>query len=429
MAFKYVPPSKKQLMLLSWWMAKENENKEGIIAEGAIRAGKTIFMGLSFFLWACSTFEGQCFAVCGKSVSSAERNLMQPLIPLLLNRGFRIIWRKQKKEVVATYRGNTNTFYIFGGKDEGSQDYIQGLTLAGVLFDEVALMPQSFVEQALGRCSVEGSKQFYNCNPAGPRHWFKLDKVDKAGERNLVRLHFSLTDNPSLSKEKINNYMTMFTGIFYKRFILGEWAFADGVIYQSIPEDTFYTDKQEKEVVPIKILEGDVASFYGVDCGTVNPQVYLELYKYFEPGVKTPFFYVTKEYCWNSREKFKQKTDEEYKLDLQKFIGEKKYNFVIVDPSASSFITTIQKSNIIVRKAKNDVGQGIAMVNTLFTMGHIKINKDKCPNLVQELAMYQWDAKKSERGLEEPVKQNDHSCDALRYAIFTTTFKGEIYGG
>ena len=164
--FKFKPFSRKQRMTLNWWTeASPVKNYSGIIADGAIRSGKTISMSLSFVIWAMSTFSGQNFAMCGKTIGSFRRNVLFWLKLMLQSRGYSITDHRADNLVVVRKDGKENYFYIFGGKDERSQDLIQGITLAGVFFDEVALMPESFVNQATGRCSVEGSKFWFNCNP------------------------------------------------------------------------------------------------------------------------------------------------------------------------------------------------------------------------------------------------------------------------
>lgn len=428
MAFKYVPFTRKQLQLLSWWTPESPYSEyNGIIAEGAVRAGKTIVMGLSFIFWAMQKGSGLNFAICGKTVSSTRRNIIEPLKGMLKKRGYKVIDKRTEGYLKVAKKKQINTFYIFGGKDESSASLIQGVTLAGILFDEVALMPRSFVDQGIARCSVEGSKYWFNCNPEGPRHWFKTDHIDDAKNKKYLVLHFNLEDNPSLSEEMVDRYKSMFTGIFYRRFILGEWAFADGVIYSNIPNRCFFTDAQVNQVLPIKIREHDLKPWYAADYGTTNPQIYLEIYKYRAPDSKIPYFYVTNEYCWNSKKTFHQKTDAEYVTDFNAFKLES-YKGLIIDPSAESLKVAHERSGELVINAKNDVRPGIGMVSTLFALGHIFINQDRCPNLVAELGLYQWDPKKSEAGKEEPIKQNDHSCDALRYGIYTTTTEFEIYG-
>lgn len=422
MSFKYVAFSKKQLQLLTWWMpTSPHKNANGVIAEGAVRAGKTVIMGLSFVIWAMQKGSGLNYALCGKTVSSATRNLVEPLTEMLKLRGYKVVHRKTEGKLIISFGGNINTFYIFGGKDESSASLIQGVTLAGILMDEVALMPRSFVEQACARCSIAGAKFWFNCNPEGPRHWFKVEHVDKWKERKYVRIHFDLDDNPSLDEDTKERYRTMFTGIFYRRFILGEWAFADGVIYSNVPEQCFYTNTEAKKVLPIKVQEHDIHPIYSADYGTTNPMVYLEIYKVMKPDSTIPYFYVENEYYWNSKEKFRQKTDAEYVADFKEFKSDELYKYLILDPSAGSLFVALTRSGEKVMKAKNDVLDGIRMLSALFSIGHIKINKDNCPNTIAELGLYQWDAKKGENGKEEPVKQNDHCMDALRYGIFTTT--------
>ena len=248
--FKFHPFSKKQKQILTWWLPESGVNHyQGIIADGAIRAGKTVSMALSFVMWAMDTYDGQNFAMCGKTIGSFRRNVLAVLKPMLKSRGYKVTDRRADNLLQVTKGDVTNDFYIFGGKDERSQDLIQGITLAGVFFDEVALMPESFVNQATGRCSVEGSKFWFNCNPQGPAHYFKKEWIERAAEKVLLYLHFTMDDNLSLSEQIKARYKSMYTGVFFKRYILGLWVAAEGVIY-----DLFADNKQrfiiEKENIP-----------------------------------------------------------------------------------------------------------------------------------------------------------------------------------
>lgn len=258
--FHFSPFSKKQKQVLTWW-CKESpvHDKDGIIADGAIRSGKTVSMSLSFVMWAMSGFAGQNFAMCGKTIGSFRRNVLFWLKLMLRSRGYSITDHRADNLVVVRKNSIENYFYIFGGKDERSQDLIQGITLAGVFFDEVALMPESFVNQATGRCSVKGSKFWFNCNPDGPYHWFKVNWIDKStgylgkeqvekirqkakaegkdpGLKALLYLHFTMDDNLSLDEEVKARYRNMYIGVFFKRYILGLWAAAEGVIYDMFDE-------------------------------------------------------------------------------------------------------------------------------------------------------------------------------------------------
>lgn len=423
--------SRKQLQLLTWWTENSPfSSYNGVIAEGAVRSGKSIIGALSFVLWAAENYRNMQFAICGKTIGSLRRNLITPIKEVLINRGFRVLDRKTENHLIISNGKYSNTFYLFGGRDERSQDLVQGITLAGIFLDEVALMPRSFVEQAMARCSVSGAKFWFNCNPEGPKHWFYVEHVLRAKEMRYLRIHFDIEDNPSLDAQTINRYKTMFTGIFYKRFILGEWAFADGVIYDSFnDEHNTYTNSTREQVLPYRIRENDPQGgypWYSADYGVQNPMVYLECYKIRKAGDPTPYFYVENEYYYDGRKKMRQKTDQEYLEDYIRFVGTKHNKGLIIDPSATSLIAAMRKRGIQVYKAKNDVNEGIALVHNLFSTGHIMINKDNCPNLVSELGLYVWNEKKTDSGKEVPVKQNDHACDALRYFIQTTTNKYEV---
>ncbi len=244
--FKFKPFSLKQKKVLTWWLLNSPvHDADGIIADGAIRSGKTISMSLSFVIWAMTTFDMQNFGMCGKTIGSFRRNVLFWLKLMLRSRGYKVQDRRNDNLVIVSRNDTVNYFYIFGGKDERSQDLIQGITLAGILFDEVALMPESFVNQATGRCSVDGSKFWFNCNPDGPYHWFKVNWIDKVLEKNLLYLHFTMDDNLSLSETIKERYRSMYVGVFFKRFIEGLWVAAEGLIYILFAErpDDFIVDE------------------------------------------------------------------------------------------------------------------------------------------------------------------------------------------
>ena len=236
--FKFQPFSKKQRMVLNWWTdASPVADADGIIADGAIRSGKTLCMSLSFVMWGMETFDGQNFAMCGKTVGSFRRNVLFWLKMMLNGRGYKFEDRRSENLLIVTKGDKENFFYIFGGRDERSQDLIQGITLAGVFLDEVALMPESFVNQATGRCSVDGSRMWFNCNPEHPQHWFKAKWIDKADEKRLLYLHFTMDDNLSLSDAVKERYRRMYTGVWFLRFIRGQWVAAEGACYPLFAAD------------------------------------------------------------------------------------------------------------------------------------------------------------------------------------------------
>ena len=250
--FRFSPFSKKQRQVLNWWCESSPvRGYNGIIADGAIRSGKSVAMSLSFVLWAMTEFSACNFAMCGKTIGSFRRNVLFWLKLMLRSRGYSIAEHRAENLVVIRRGSAENYFYIFGGKDERSQDLIQGITLAGVFFDEVALMPESFVQQATGRCSVAGSKYWFNCNPGSPAHWFKRDWIDKRSEKSLLYLHFTMDDNLSLSEEIKRRYREMYSGVFFKRYILGKWTAAEGVIYRDFADhpERFILDEPPQDII------------------------------------------------------------------------------------------------------------------------------------------------------------------------------------
>ena len=407
--FHFQPFSQKQRKVLNWWCEGSPVREyDGIIADGAIRSGKTVSMSLSFVLWAMSSFSGQNFAMCGKTIGSFRRNVLFWLKLMMKSRGYTVADHRADNLVVISRGDVENYFYIFGGKDERSQDLIQGITLAGVFFDEVALMPESFVNQATGRCSVDGSKFWFNCNPDGPYHWFKQNWIDRRKEKHLIYLHFTMDDNLSLSEAVKQRYRGMYSGVFYKRYIQGLWCMAEGIIYDMFSED--------RHVRKLKDFAGQLIGhnrYVSCDYGTQNATVFL-LWEKGLDGV----WYCTREYYYSGRDTGKQKTDSQYADDLEKWLNGTRIRGIIVDPAAASFIAELRKRGYKVVKAKNDVEDGIRLVSTLLNLGKI-VFEEGCVNTRKEFASYIWDEKAAEHGEDKPVKQFDHAMDALRYFCYT----------
>ena len=400
--------SPKQIEILRW----PYRGKRALICDGAIRSGKTSIMSLSFLLWAMGAFHGQSFALCGKTVGSAERNMIQPLLGVeyLRQNGVVLDYSRSSHAVTVTRGQKSNRFYVFGGRDESSYTLIQGITLAGVLLDEVALMPRSFVEQALARCSVEGAKFWFNCNPDVPGHWFRQEWLLKLDEKNADHLHFSLDDNPSLSEETKAMYRAMYAGVFKRRYIDGEWTAGDGRIYDMFdPEVHTYGDGERPPGLPYRS-----ARYIACDYGTTNPMVLLDIYDDGETG------WVDNEYRWDSRKTFRQKTDGEYADDFLTFMGEDPQFFcpAVVDPSAASFIAELRRRGVAVLEGGNNVLDGIRRVSALFARRVLRVHR-RCEGLIEELESYVWDGKAASLGTERPVKQLDHGPDALRYYVNT----------
>ena len=399
--------SPKQRTALTWWMAgNEYCAYEAIVCDGAVRSGKTLAMGLGFFLWAMISFDGQRFGICGKTIQSLRRNVLAEILPRLTGLG--MSWKEKRSEnlLIVTFHGRENRFYIFGGRDESSASLIQGITFAGILMDEVALMPQSFVEQACARCSVAGSRLWFNCNPAGPTHWFYRNWIQEAGKRNCLRLHFTMEDNPSLSPQIRARYERLYTGVFYRRYILGQWAQAEGRVYDFFDSDL---------VKPAP--EGEYRKWYvSCDYGTVNPTS-MGLW-----GLHKEVWYRVKEFYFNSRQAQRQMTDEEYAQELQKLVGDRTVEAVIVDPSAASFIEVLKRKGWRVRKADNDVLTGIRQTSDALKEGRIVICEG-CADCIREMDEYVWDL--SSGAKDRVKKEHDHAMDDMRYFVSTALGKKE----
>lgn len=406
-------------MVLEWWCdGSPYADKDGIICDGSIRAGKTTAMAFSFVMWAMDGFNEENFAFCGKTINSLRRNVIKQLKRILISRGYHVKEHRSENYITITFGDVSNDFYLFGGKDEASQDLIQGITLAGVFFDEVALMPESFVNQAVGRCSVEGSKFWFNCNPDSPNHYFKLNWIDKLSEKNLIRIHFTMDDNPSLSKKTIQRYKSLFVGIFYDRFILGLWVMAEGLIFPNF--------KQALGKCPFVLNESTFHKMddfcLSIDYGTLNAFACALWVKVGD------IWWMWRRYYYSGRKTGVQLTDAQYAdkvcelvmplFEIQKTKAEMGLCTpdkitTIIDPSAASFITELKLRKLFrTRHADNNVKDGIRHTNTAIYQGVIKVDEG-IEEFSNEASSYVYNEK------EEPVKENDHLMDATRYFVET----------
>lgn len=389
--------SEKQQTVLRWWDMPEYRSKDAIICDGAVRSGKTLSMSLGFVLWACTSFRQGTFAMCGKTVTSLRRNVTVPLLSYLRGMGFVCDEKISRGFIDITFHGTTNRFCLFGGRDESSAALIQGITLSGVFLDEVALMPRSFVEQALARCSVRGSRMWFNCNPDDPSHWFYREWIQKADEKNALYLHFTMDDNPSLAPEVRERYKKLYSGTFYERFILGKWTAAEGTVYPMFDPAKHVFRGAEPECERYLI---------SCDYGTVNPSSF-GLW-----GLRKGVWYRVKEYYYSSRKEGVSRTDEEHYAALEELAGDRPIGCVIVDPSAASFIECIRRhGRFRTAKADNDVVTGIRRVGAALKDGRLMFH-ESCSDIIREFGLYRW---KDSAGADVPVKENDHAMDDMRY--------------
>ena len=352
--------SRKQMELLSWWLPERGTSRyDGIICDGAVRSGKTLCMAISFFAWSMSCFNGQSFALCGKTISSVRRNLLSVVRGTLEEMGFAYSEKVSKNYVELRCGRVCNRYYLFSGKDAASASLIQGMTLAGVLFDEVALQNREFVEQAVARCSVEGSRFWFNCNPEGPGHWFYREWLQRRKQKKLYYLHFVMEDNPALSKRVRKRYELLYSGSFYRRFIQGEWVDVQGLVYPM-----FSLERHIVQQAP------DCERFcVSCDYGTVNP---CSMGLWGEQGGR---WYRLAEYYYDARREGACRTDEEHYEQLEKLCGNRKIERVIVDPSAASFIACIRRhGRYWVEPAKNGVLEGIQLLEGLPFVSSVLLN-------------------------------------------------------
>ena len=418
MSFQFRPFSAQQRRLLNWWReGSGHERCRIVLADGAIRSGKTVAMILSFLLWSQTAFSGQDFILAGVTSRALARNVLGPLLGMLETLGIPFEWKRGEARV----RIGSNSYYLFGAEKENAQDKLQGMTAAGAYADEAALFPRSFIDQMIGRCSVEGSRIFMNCNPNGAYHFIKTDFIDRADEIGLYRLHFTMDDNLTLSPEIRESYSRSFRGVFYRRYILGEWVSAEGAVYPmwDDTENTFDRAEEEKR----ERCFGGMRRFCAVDYGTANPCAFLDVR---DDG---RIFWIMNEYYWDSAARSRQKTDAEYADDLAAFLGGDRNVQVIVDPAAASFKAELRNRGFRVLDAKNRVREGIAATGVCIGNRQVRAERNNCPALLREIHGYIWDEKARLRGEERPVKDHDHAMDALRYLCQTRSSRFRTGGG
>lgn len=401
-AFVFESFSPQQRRLMFWWAeGSPYRDCSMVIADGAIRSGKTIAMICGFFQWSLDSFpEGDTFILAGKTIGALKRNVIRPALQILNAWGLPFYYVSSGDE--ARLEVGRNVYYLYDAHNEKSQDRLQGLTAAGALADEVALFPQNFIEQMIARCSVEGAKLWLNCNPESPGHYVKMELIDKAAEKGIYHLHFLMRDNLALSPKTRAMYERMYVGVFYRRFILGEWCLAEGLIYSGF-------DAAMHVRTELPELRGQW--YISIDYGTVNP---------FSAGlwcVSGGKAYRVQEYYFDSRAQHRQHTDDEYYAALEELAGSHVIEAVVVDPSAASFIELIRrKGRFAVRKAKNEVLDGIRLTARLLNEGNILIGAG-CKDAIREFGLYVWDEKAV--GEDRPLKTNDHAMDEIRYFCAT----------
>jgi PBSX family phage terminase large subunit len=388
--------------------------------DGSVRSGKTISSIVRWSEVIRKAPEGVNLLMVGKTYKTLKRNIIDVMIDMFGTDN-------------ARYNSGTGMFYFFGREvecigavDESSEGRIRGATFYAAYGDEVSLWPESFFKMLLSRLSLPGAKFFGTTNPDSPYHWLKVDYLDREHELSLRRFHFTLEDNPNLDPFYVRELKKEYTGLWFKRFILGLWVLAEGAVYDMWDEEKHGIDFKkliaEKEAAGLKQIW---RQFVACDYGTSNPTTF-GLFTYV---TKLPA-YLTREYYYDSVRAGRQKTDSEYADDMTKWLNGVRPMMIYVDPSAASFIAELRKRKYNVIPANNDVLDGIRFVASLLLNGLFKVDK-RCVNSIQEFASYVWDEKAQKRGEDKPIKEHDHCMDMIRYGLFTHFFRAyeqKLYG-
>ena len=371
------------------------------VLHGSVSSGKTITSLLMWVFFVLAGPPGELLMV-GKTERTLKRNVIDVLITIFGN-------------AIQPSGGECKIYgrrcYLVGANDERAEQKIRGISLVGAYCDEMTLYPESFFQMLKTRLRLPGARLYGTTNPDAPKHYIKTDFIDNEKIKNKTIWHFTLDDNPYLDPDYVQDMKNSFTGLWYRRYILGEWCLAEGVVY-----DMWDDAKHTYKVAPYPVQD----YYVGIDYGTANPTCFLLM------GITGNKAICIKEYYYDSIKTNRQKTDAEFAKDLKDFIGDIKIRSIIIDPSAASFRAQLRKDGWFVRDANNDVLDGIRTVSTMLQSGRYLVH-ESCQNHIAEFSSYVWDAKAQEKGEDKPMKQNDHSMDACRYALHTVMGRGGIF--
>lgn len=418
--FRFKPFSAKQLKILTWWCpGSPVRDLDGIIADGAIRSGKTLPMSLSFVLWAMTIFNQQNFGMCGKTIGAFRRNVLVLLKLMLIGRGYKVKDQRSDNLLVVRRGDVENYFYLFGGKDERSQDLIQGITLAGVYFDEVALMPESFVNQATGRCSVEGAKFWFNCNPDYPEHWFRKEWMLKHKAKRLLYLHFMMNDNPSLSLATLARYNGMYSGVFHDRFIKGLWSVAEGPCYPDFANDPeqYIIDAAPEDIIRVIL---------GVDFGGTG-----SAHSFTATGITRGYrAVITLDEYYHDNKKDGRLSPAQLEKAFVDFVRQVQAKYRVyecyADSAEQTLIEGLQVAALnaglglqVGNALKMEINERIAFYNSIMAQGRYKIMRH-CKATISALKNARYDTDKRKGGPDVRLDDGTTNIDSLDSMEYTT---------
>jgi len=393
----------------------------GNVWEGAVRSSKTICSILRWLMFVRAAAPGP-LAMVGKTTHTLYRNVIEP-IEQIVGRS-RCIYRPVQGELILLGR----KIYLVSANNKAEAEKVKGMTLVGFYGDELTTWPEEVFNMLTTRLSAPGAQWFGTTNPAGNSHWLmekwlKFAKVwvDHTGRlhrregeetKDLNRFSFTLDDNPTLEDDFVARLKSQYSGVFYRRNILGHWIAAEGAIYDM-------WDPQKHIVKALPPIQAWIST--GIDYGTKNPFDALLL------GLgKDRKLYLASEYRYDSRITKRQKTMSEYSAEYRNWLDINQHGHYIrprfhcIDPSAAYFFEQLQRDGVRgLTAADNRVDDGIRLVSNLIAQD-LLFAHESCTGWIEEIDGYVWDDKATEKGEDKPLKQDDHAMDAGRYAINTT---------
>ena len=414
------------------WTAKHKEYMhKGIqatisVAEGAVRAGKTVDNVAMFAKMLELGVQDRIHLASGSTSANAKLNIgdCNGFGLEYIFRG-RCKWSKFKgNECLRIKTANREYIVIFvGGSKADSFKKIRGNSYGMWIATEINLHHDSFIKDAFNRQLASKTRRvFWDLNPSSPANFIYKDYIDKFEETYGERYnyeHFTIRDNASITEERIRDIESQYdkNSVWYRRDILGERCNAEGLVYPMFNKDIHVVRKGDVQT------EGDyyVSSDYGIQNATV--------FLLWQKEVASKRWICLNEYYYSGRDNHYQKTVSEHVKGLIQMLNGIEPRAIIVDPSASALITEIRRKGYHVRRADNDVKEGIDDVSTMLA-NQLLAFCDCCVNTIGEFGIYSWDEKASERGEDAPLKENDHAMDATRYFVRTKylvrrTNKGE----
>jgi PBSX family phage terminase large subunit len=391
----------------------ESERARMSIWAGAVRSGKTIASLLAFLIALAKAPDHGLVIIVGRTLQTIERNVIEPLQDASLFGALAGQVHHTRGSNVAVILGRT--VHLIGASDSRAEGRLRGLTACLAYVDEATLVPEGFWAQLLARLSVPGARLLATTNPDGPQHWLRQGFLLRAAELNLASWHFTLDDNPALSPEYVTALKTEFTGLWYRRMVLGEWCLAEGAIYDM-------WDPDRHVVTDLPLMRRWIGM--GVDYGTTNPLSALIL----GAGVDNRL-YLTHEWRWDSKAQRRQLTDVEYSERLRAWLATLQHpqspvvgirpQWTVVDPSAASFIAQLWQDGLSPAQGDNSVLDGIRTVASLLARDRLRVHKS-CTGWINEVSGYSWDPDAAAKGEDKPMKVDDHSMDSGRYVVHTT---------